>query len=387
MVRIDTYLFGYRHLKVSCEDVPKLVNILLKLSISSSVSPDGGFVLRERDYKRFRAYSAGRIRYTSSEILGFTGFVMRLRKRYGLILAFSLFLFVSVWLSGTVWDVRIEGNERLEDAEILEILSESGFEVGDRWRRVDKNAVEADVLSDFPALSWISINRRGTVAYVRVVESENVGMKEEQPPTYSNILATEDAVISEITAKKGVAVVKPGDVVRKGDVLISGVIETESGTYFCRAEGSVKGQCVKTVSVEVPKKSTVKRPLRESLFEIRLKIFDFFINIFKNYGICRDSYDIINDNREYALFGKYKLPITLVKTYRAEYTEQEIEYSESEIVSMAKQKLDTTVRDMLQESDVVRMRSYGEWKSDFYVLSTEIVYYADITEESAIEVS
>lgn len=387
MVRVDAFLFGYRLVKVDSLDVPKLVNMLLKLGINSDVRPNGEFILRERDLKRFSAYSAGRIRYSTSDTLGFLGLLKRLRRRKGIILAMLSFLVLYVVLSGMVWDVRVEGNERLEDSEIVAKLAENGFKTGNRWRKLDKNAIETNTLSDFAELSWISINRRGTVAYVKVIESENVGKKEETAPKYSNILADRDAVIEEITVVRGVALVKPGDVVRKGDVLISGVIEVESGTVFCRAEGSVKGQSVSTVSAKIPRNSLQKRQIKKSIYSVCLKIFNFSVNIFKNYGICANSYDIIKDVREYALFGKYRLPVTIEKNYRSEYEEVMITYDESELVEMAREKTNETVDKEFRDCGIAKMKSFAEWESDFYVMYTEVVYVTEIAEESAIEVS
>ena len=386
MVKIDEYLFGYRRLKVCEEDLPKVVNILLKLSISSEVSADGEFVLRERDFKRFAAYGAGRIRYTCSDTLGLFGFLKRLRRRTGVISALSLFFAVYFLLSSFVWDVRIEGNAEIKEATIIADLDNEGFGVGDIWRRIDKNAIETDFLSKNPEISWISINRRGTVAYVRIVESENVGLKEENAPQYSNIVADRDAVIKEIIAEKGVAVVKPGDVVRKGDVLISGVAETESGTLFCRAEGSVIGQCVDTVSAEARKRVQKKVYVKKSVAEVRLKFLNFFINIFKNYGICQNDYDIIENERVYALFGKYRLPIFTVKSYRMEYINETVEYTESEMIAVAGDMLDSMIDERFAKCEILKMRSSGKWSPESYVLFTEVVYYTDIAVECAIEV-
>ena len=387
MVRLDAFIFGYRIVRVEKESTAKVINILLKLGISSDVRGEGEIIIGERDVKRFSEYCAGRIRYTMSETRGLMGALCRMRERRGLTLAVILVMLLHVWLSGTVWDVRVDGNERISDGEICAMLSECGFEIGARWHRVDKNAVETELLSEFPDVSWISINRRGTVAYVKVMESENIGKTQEDAPKYSNILADRDAVIEEITVAHGSAAVKVGDVVRKGDVLISGIIETEGGTVFCRAEGSVIGQSVGRVSAEITKGGIEKTYKEKSVYEIKLKIFNFSINIFKNYGICENSYDIIKDEREYALFGKYRLPVTLVKTYRSEYTEKSVTYTESEIIEMARAKLNSEIRERFSSCDVIKMRSFGGWELDSYVLTTELVYLTDITLESAIEVS
>lgn len=387
MVKLDALVFGYRELSVDPGDTVKLANILLKLGISSDILENGKFVIRERDVKRFAAYSAGRIRYAMSEAIGVLPLILSLRGRKGALAAIGIFLFFHVLLSSVVWDIRVEGAEKISESEITEALDDCGFGIGEWWRSIDKNATEAMFLSKFPEVSWISINRRGTVAYVRVIESENIGQIEETAPKYSNILADRDAVIEEITVVRGVAAVKVGDVVKKGDVLISGVIETEAETVFCRAEGSVIGQSVSKVSAKASKNGTEKIHIRNSVYDIKLKIFDFSINIFKNYGICSNDYDIIKDDREYALFGKYKLPLSLVRTYRSEYRNQNVLYSESQIIETAREALNDKVRTEFSECDIVKMRSFGQWMADSYVISTEIVYLTDIAYESAIEVS
>ena len=174
MVDIDSIIFGYRRAVVEPSCTSKLLNLLLKIGISADVTTDGAFIVKERYVKIFKAKAAGRIRYEMSDVMGAPGALAALRHRAGFIAAVALIFITMLFTSEMVWDIRVEGNERLRESDVIEALSDSGFEIGDFWRGMDKNLIETNLLLDFPDISWISINRRGTVAYVRIKESENV---------------------------------------------------------------------------------------------------------------------------------------------------------------------------------------------------------------------
>ena len=386
MVDLDSIIFGYRRASVSNADVSRLVNFLLKSGISADVTGAGEFIIKERYVKLFKAQAAGRIRYEMGGVLGIPSLLAEFKRRTGIIAAVALVFLASLFTSGMIWDVRVEGNERLSDSDVISALNECGFEIGDIWRGIDKNLTETDVQLNFPDIAWISINRRGTVAYVRIKETEDVS-KEDDAPSYSNIVADRDAVIEDITVESGVALVRKGDVVRKGDILISGVVENDSGTHFCRAEGSVIAQAVTTLEVEATRNGAEKRELDEKIYEIRLKIFKISINIFKNYGICLNEYDIIEDEKEYFAFGRAKIPLKLTVTRRKEYVNDDVLYSDSEITEMARSQMNDRIREAMIGCDVVKLKSSGAFVEGAYVLVTEIVYYTDIASEREFEVS
>jgi similar to stage IV sporulation protein len=283
-----------------------------------------------------------------------------------------------------VWDVRVVGNENVSDYRLIDALSASGFGVGDRWNRIDKNKVEVSLLSEFEEISWISINRRGTVAYVEVIESKKPKQQAKWDDGYCNIVADGDGVIEEIVVEQGMAVVSVGDVVRKGDVLISGVIENDSGVYFCAAKGSVKAQLGTTISAYVPRSEVKKRYKRTIISEIDLNIFKNTINIFKNYGNPKGEYDIIYDVREYALFGKYRLPVSCMYTCFVEYTEEEVVYTETQMAELAGRILSGKLRSSFANCDVVKIKTTGKFENDGYVITSYVIYSAEIGTRSVI---
>ena len=266
-------------------------------------------------------------------------------------------------------------------------MSDHGVRVGIPWRKIDKNYVEATILSEHPEIAWVSVNRRGTVAYVEVIESENVGKDEKVSPICSNIVAACDGVIEEITVKSGEAMVKVGDVVRKGDILISGVLENETGVRFCRAVGTVIAHSSTDIDAEIPRQVTQKTEVSHRIAEVRILLFNFSINIFKNYGNCENTCDIIEENRDFALFDKYKLPFSLKKTYIIEYSELDKVLTDEEMIAAAKRMLDAKIYSSMKNADVIKLRTEGGFSGDAYRLVTKVVYSADIGKESAIEIN
>ena len=387
MARLDEYLFGYRKGKVEPEDASKLVNLLLRLEICSDVTPRGDFSLKRRDKDRFSSYAAHRIRFKLSAPLGIYGAAVRLCTSYGVLLALVLSVILFVFSSGRVWDIRIDGNTGLTDRQIEEYLYSQGLEVGKRWREIDKNAIEIGILAANKDVAWISVNRRGTVAYVQLLESENASTKKDFAPLYSNIIAEYDGVIEEITVESGVAAVKVGDVVRAGDVLISGVVENEKGVTLCRAKGVVRASCVTDLQLEVTENQSERITNKHRTVEICLNIFNFSVNIFKNYRNCENTCDIIRENRNFALFGRLRLPIRIEKVYAVEYEERQYTVSREEMSSLAKRDLNAMIYSAFKDADVLKLRTTEEFSDGVCRITARIVYSTDVGKESAIEIN
>ena len=387
MARLDEYIFGYSRGKVDSSDVCKLTNVFLRLGICTHIGACGDFTIRAKDVRRFSSYAKSKVRFALSEPLGVRGFIVRNRRKYGFFAALITVAVLFILTRGLVWDVRVSGNATVSDTAVLKTLGDYGLAVGSRWSAVDKNVLEATLLSTHPEIAWISVNRRGTVAYVELIESENIGKEEVSAPTYSNIVAQRDGVIEEIAVKSGEAMVKVGDVVRAGDVLISGVTDNEIGVRFCRAVGSVRAQSVTDVEVEISRSVSEKTEIKRRIAQVRVLLFNFSINIFKNYGNCENSCDIIEVTKEFALFGRYKLPFSLNTTYLSEYSESVCTLTDDEMVLTAKAELYELIQSQFRSADVIKLRTDGGFDGDVYRITTRVVYSSEVGKESAIEIN
>ena len=193
------------------------------------------------------------------EILGWGGlpvFLGRFRKRQAWTAGLFLFAAGLYLLSSFVWMIEVEGNERLSEQEILTACKEMGLHPGAWKRSVDTEAITEGLLQGFSDLSWVSVGIRGTDAKIKLAETiEKAEKIDKQTP--ADIIAAADGVIVQLTAERGTPLVQAGDVVKKGDILISselliGVEGEVQHTDYTAAEGTATARIWQRLTEEMP---------------------------------------------------------------------------------------------------------------------------------------
>ncbi|MFD2672378.1 sporulation protein YqfD [Marinicrinis sediminis] len=181
----------------------------------------------------------------------------RIRKRKGWLAGLGLFFVCLYVLSSLVWDVQVEGNEQLSSEQILEAARQKGlYEFQWLFRLDDPENISRQLLKEFPGVSWIGIRREGVQITIKVVEATLPEPEILQNPR--NLVASYDAVITNIFTEQGVPRVGKDDRVKRGDVLISGVLGDEENQEIVVADGKVMGLVWHTMHIEVPLKAQVK---------------------------------------------------------------------------------------------------------------------------------
>ncbi len=375
MVRLDLLIFGYVTITVSETDKCALADILLKNGIAATLNKKGEFIIPYRKVKSVLMLFGDKIEYSSSEPRGIFPFFHRHKHRYGAflgIICFAILLFLS---ADTVWDIRIEGAEMGQETAIMDELYDAGLYVGKRWSKINKSQVEINAVSDSENIAWINVNRRGGVAYVKVSDKIIYPDDGEVKGT-ANIVATRDCVIEEVIVERGYAMVKKGESVKEGDLLISGVIPTELGGGFCYASGVVVGRYDEKIEVFTDKTKLGKVYTDKIHTEISVKFFGKKVNIFKSYRQYACDCDIIEENRDFQLYKK--LPISISVTYIMPYATKETELAEDEQVKITSQLLAEALVDFLRDKEPKRLVTHGEFLQEGYSM------FCDVTVSSSV---
>ena len=98
---------------------------------------------------------------------------------------------------------------------------------------------------------WIEIEESGTKYIVRLVERKKEEKKEEYK--YQSIIAKKDATITNIKAYSGEKIKIINQYVKKGEVIISGLLTKPDGTnLYTKAKGIVSGEVWYKVDIEYP---------------------------------------------------------------------------------------------------------------------------------------
>ena len=382
MAKIDYLLSGFAEIKLSSDDFHKALTAFLRFGIRASINNEDTVIVlysQFEDAKRI-LNDIGISSYKITKIHKLIPtFATPLR---AVIISSALILttILVVYLSNIVWYVDVSGNESISAASIISDLEKCGLSVGKIWGKIDLGEVETSFLNNRGDVGWININRSGTVAYVIVKETDTGETEKPEAPKYSNIVAKEDCVIESISVKSGTPMVKVGDAVTKGDTLILGVITQGDVRTLCQADGEVIGRVNCTLNASASREKT-KRSLKSTeVYSLKIKIFNFLINIFKKCGNLDNDCDIIEEKHQISLNDGRKLPLEVIKEYRVEYTDEYYSATDEDLVREASAKMTVLVNNKLRGVDLNSIKTYGRFTDEGYEMTSLLIYSCSVAE-------
>lgn len=258
-------------------------------------------------------------------------------KKYLLFLIFFVFgIFVNIFLSNIIFDVDVvHSNPYIRELVFNDLkkygIKKYNFKVSYAKKEKIVNKILSDEKND---IEWLEIQNIGTKYIVKVEQRKK--NKDKNPCIRRNIVAKKDAMILGIEATEGQILKKKLDYVKKGDIIVSGVIYNKEKIVAQKcATGKVYGEVWYLVSLDIPvnykEENVTGRVKRQLEFKFLNKEFHLFSH-FKSYK--RKSYSIISNNL---------LPISLdftsyfeTKVKRKNYTLNNIE---KDAISLATNKL------------------------------------------------
>lgn len=288
--------------------------------------------------------------------------VLTMRKRWGFLMGLALCLAAVGILSRFVLVVDVTGNETVPDAVILTRLQQLGLKPGTYGPSVDRKELSNRALLALSELSYMSINIYGTRAEVLVHEkSAQPDLLEETIP--ADVVSTADGIIVELRADAGQPMFKDGDVVAKGEVLISGVLDlrepvggkVDLGYLVVRAAGSVRARTWRTLEESIPLVTGEKIYTGQEKERYALQILWGSLDFFENSSISYGRYDKITCTRMLTVAGRelpFGLTTTTYREYTVEQTPLDVERAEERLKQMLLLRLD----DLMDANDGIVLR-------------------------------
>lgn len=155
-------------------------------------------------------------------------FLLRGAGRRPLLVAGAVVSAVALFLlSSVVWVVRIEGAEQFDPGLLREVVASLGVRPGVLKSAVDPRQVERALILSVNGIAWAAVEMQGVVVSVHVVEKVPLERPDVLVPP-AHVLAAKDGVIQTLIVLVGQPVVKEGDTVRKGQILVRGSQPTEA---------------------------------------------------------------------------------------------------------------------------------------------------------------
>lgn len=327
------YLRGYVIIEVKGFSVERFINLVTYNGIYIwDISTNGASMTMKvsvKGYKQLRPYAKKtRCHIKIKGRVGYPFFVYKYKKRHLFVAGLLIFIMGLYTLSSFVWLINIEGNDRIEDAKILDFCKKKGLTLGTFKPGIDRKQLTEDIKNNFNEISWVTISIKGTRVNIKLAETiPELEIIDNSTPC--DIIADKEGLITEIVTRTGTPQVKAKDVVEVGDVLIAGeliITEDENGTVksYTHSDGDIKAKIIKNYDFEIPLTYYTKDYTENKKTYYNVNIFNknFTTNFAKN-NISFEKYDKIDNKLQLSLGEDFPLPIIITKTRYNEYIPKE----------------------------------------------------------------
>ena len=240
------------------------------------------------------------------------GLYWRLRsifRHWIFMMGLAVLLLLTALLPTRILFVQVCGNKTIPSRLILEEAATCGISFGADRSYVRSEQVKNRLLDTIPQLQWLGVNTVGCVAFITVQERQMAEQTENANP--GNMIAVRDGILLEMTVDRGTTVAKPGQVVRSGEILISGYTDCGGVILFSGAKGEAYGQTRHEVSAVIMENRMVRGELTDESKKISLIIGKKQINFYEDSGILDTGCVKMYSEYYITLPGGWKLPVKL----------------------------------------------------------------------------
>lgn len=326
------YIRGYYVITVEGINTEKLLNTLIRSQVNiydvkrlSNTKIE--FKVDRKDIRKLKnIYRSNKFDVKVKQKMGLPFLARKVYKHKGMWICAIISLFLLMSTSLFVTDVYIQAPEGINKTSVRKELEKVGVKPGVYKKSIDRKEVRDYIMGEFNDIAYVSINVKGTNIFVTVTKKDE-SLKEKKETNYCNVIAKKNGIIDKVIPRSGNQVANTGDIVREGDVLVSGantksIPEVWAVTFY---ESKQTANYIEQTKVRTGNKKTV---YTVSFYD---KKYTFRRNIdYKNYEI---------ENKDYQLkLGDYTFPVKIKASTFHEVNIKEVKQDKEDVKESLKQK-------------------------------------------------
>lgn len=354
------WLRGYLLCRIKGYSIERFMNLCRSKGIhinKVNKSEEGyTFLITLKDYRKMRpiARKTKIVPYIKKRY-GLPFLLHRYRKRTGLFIGILLFLCIIYTMSLFIWDIHIEGGFKYTKETLLEFINENDVYSGMIKSDVNCQQIEEKIRLEYSDISWVSAEIKGTRLMIRFTET-NMPIPKREMREPSHLVATKSGIIKNIITRNGTPQVKIGDVIRKGDVLVSGIVDVVGDfdalirKKMVVADADIVCKSYYNYNESFPLEHEKKIYTGKEKSKYGIQVLNQKIS-FYSPRISYRNYDIITDEAILKLSWNFYLPLRYQITTCREYYLQKQVYTKEEATSIAMNRLKEYL-DVLVANDV-----------------------------------
>ncbi len=362
------FIKGYLSIKISGANAYELINMasINKTPIFCCKYVKGevfGFITID-NFRDLRKHKRGiKCKVKILKKYGLPFIVARYKNRYGILIGAIIFFVFLEFMSGFIWNIDIAGNDKISNKEILNACYELGIHEGAPKSKINTMYSAQQLLLKNENLAWASFNIETCNLTVNVTEIK----KKDNIKTFSNLIATDDGIVEKIDVSSGNVLVKVGQEVKKGDILVSGIIEKADETLFVSSKGKVFVKQTKEFSY---KEKYIQEKIILKGKDINIKHLEFFgfklpLSL-RNTSKCQK---IAENNKSFKVLER-NLPITIMATKYKQKGKKKINFTEDELLLQIERQSKKDINKLDVVSATENNTSVTDLKDELLIIKT-----------------
>lgn len=277
--------------------------------------------------------------------------IIRYKRRYGVLVGLAVVFSLIYVMSNHIFYIDIIGNENLATEKIITSLKNNGISAGKFIPDIDFRTVERSIMIQYPEIAWIGIHNTGGRILVEIDETVPIPeiLAENIP---CNIIASRDASIVKVEVWNGALIPLVGDAVKKGDLIVSGVLENKYGeSRYVHSCGKITGQFQEKATFTQEFHTLENIPTGEILKQKSLYILDFRIPFFHK-KIYSEQFDYNEEFNAFSIFSA-KIPMGIVHHKYFPYDTVETFYTKEQAIEKLKEQMQLYEKNFFSEYTIV----------------------------------
>ena len=283
-------------------------------------------------------------------------FFYRHKKRWWFLIGAAACAGIIYVLSLFIWQIDIDGNSKYTEDLILQALAQMNVKTGCRKSEIDLPKIEEELRIMYNEITWVSASITGTKLQIELREG-NLKTSEVSESGPADLVADEDAVITNLVVRQGTAAVHYGDEVKKGDVLIEGRVfiynedETLKKVDYLTADGDIYGRYQHIYEKNYRRKHEVREYKEKTWMILALEAYGKRIQVPDWQGIFRktsegDRMEIWSWKKQFRLTPTFYLPLAVQYTEYVPYRNTIQNYTDDNLKTMAAKDLEKYLNEL-----------------------------------------
>ncbi len=176
-------------------------------------------------------------------------------------------------LSNLIWSIKIEGADPALDQSIQKELDRLNVKIGSpSFKVLNPEQLQNQLQTHLSGVTWIGVKLEGSSLTIQVVQEKKPSKLKSNDPR--NIIASKKGRVDSILVEKGQRAVEVNDVVKKGQILVSGKIGNKDKKMNVAAKAIVMAETWYLSNVEIPLSNKTIRTTGQIQHHYKLTLFN-----------------------------------------------------------------------------------------------------------------